>query len=103
MSHTPGPWTWDGNDLDGPNYTEVIRPTVLCGTWCQGGSVQLKVSEDNARLIASAPKLLSTLEHLLSTLDGVSWSDMEGPSAKAVFAAYMKASEVVEEAKGNKK
>jgi hypothetical protein len=61
--HTPGPWEWVGRDLEqkGGEYKTVIGSEVSCGTFCYGGSVDMTVSEADARLIAAAPELLEAL------------------------------------------
>lgn len=59
--HTPGPWKWLGENLEGPNYTDVIASRVACGQWCQGGSCELAISDADKALIEAAPELLAAL------------------------------------------
>ncbi|MEB2535869.1 hypothetical protein SB394_02670 [Burkholderia sp. BCCIQ04A] len=65
IKHTPGPWEWVGNDLESNfpgHYESVIEATVDCGNFCYGGSVNLKISDADARLIAAAPDMAMALE-----------------------------------------
>lgn len=58
---TPGPWEWVGRDLESNypgHYAAVIETGVSCGAHCYGGSVDLKISEADAKLIAAAPELV---------------------------------------------
>ena len=67
MSHsfTPGPWQWLGVNLEGPQFTDVIEAKVSCGMWCQGGNVDLTISDADRRLIAAAPALYEALAALV--------------------------------------
>lgn len=63
-SHTPGPWEWVGRDLESNfpgHYESVIESTVSCGSFCYGGSVDMKISDADRCLIAAAPDLLEAL------------------------------------------
>lgn len=75
--HTPGPWglskaieVWV---MAGPVHVATI-PRAGDGDW----------SEDNARLIAAAPELLSMLQHMVRWHDQLSPSDIA--RAEAVIA-----------------
>lgn len=59
--HTPAPWEWVGNDLEhrADDWNDVIHTEVSCGAFCYGGTVTLKISEADKRLIAAAPELLN--------------------------------------------
>lgn len=62
IKHTPGPWEWVGRDLESNfpgHYESVMETTVSCGQFCYGGSVDLKISAADKRLIAAAPELLT--------------------------------------------
>ena len=67
-THTPGPWEWVGRDLESNfpgHYEAVIESTVSCGSFCYGGSVDMKISDADRRLIAAAPDLLEALRDAL--------------------------------------
>jgi len=72
--HTPGPWVWSGNDLDGDTdgLESVMEPRV------DGGSIYLGITPANARLIAAAPDLLEAAIEALQQLD------CDNPNCKAV-------------------
>lgn len=78
--HTPGPWKWLGDCLEGPDYSDVIGSKVACGAWCQGGSCVLTISDADKALIEAAPDLLDALR----AVDGVS---RESDSALALSLA----------------
>lgn len=57
---TPGPWEWNGYDLDGQNLAIVLDIQVECGELCQGGMAKLDDTpnlEYDQQLIALAPEL----------------------------------------------
>lgn len=68
MSHTPGPWTVDGDDIVGKRY--IAR---LANWHIVEGNVKYKAVEDalkaerqaNAQLIAAAPDMIDALEAVL--------------------------------------
>lgn len=65
---TPGPWEWVGRDLESKHpdhFVPVIETGVDCGSFCYGGSVDLKISDANAKLIAAAPELVEALRDSL--------------------------------------
>lgn len=64
--HTEGPWEWSGDDIDGPDYAIVLERRVDCGTYCQGGTARLEISDADRRLIAAAPDLLAALERIVA-------------------------------------
>jgi hypothetical protein len=72
MSHTPGPWRTDRNDIHsgqisvvhhcvGNDWVEVWSPDAI--------AADQKEMEANARLIAAAPELLEALEELYHLID----------------------------------
>lgn len=75
MSHTPGPWHWNGvatiwNTLGEPGEVdrEVIVAQVVTD-WGDGRHVEpIPVRESNARLIAASPDLLAVCEELVRAL-----------------------------------
>jgi hypothetical protein len=73
-THTSGPWEWVGRDLEqkGGEYKTVIGTEVSCGQFCYGGSVDMKISDADARLIAAAPEMLEALKLAMEIGDGCS-------------------------------
>lgn len=72
VKHTPGPWEWVGRDLESNfpgHYASVIETSVSCGQFCYGGSIDLKMSDADARLIAAAPELLNAVEKQHRAID----------------------------------
>ena len=94
--HTPGPWTFDG--YDGDQGYEVGGPPDYCGILATAhhdtDEHDKGEAEANARLIASAPDLLSALELACDGIEGVSvgsWyadqlADIALPTIKAAIA-----------------
>lgn len=66
---TPAPWKWVGQNLEGPNYADVIDAKVSCGAWCLGGSADLAISDADRALIAAAPALLDALQSAVALAD----------------------------------
>lgn len=76
MSHTPGPWKFEGVDetdsllgckrLNGGNGSTVID---LSDEWTGypecGQDLQMTISKDDAALIAAAPEMLEALEYAI--------------------------------------
>ncbi len=58
MAHTPGPWKCDLSDDHGGVYS-------IAGPDDEYGAATLELSEENARLIAAAPDLLTALKALV--------------------------------------
>lgn len=83
--HTSGPWKWVGNELeqDGGEYKEVLHTEVSYGQHCYGGCVDMKISEEDKRLIAAAPELLEALKAVVSVADRAT---DEFDSARAAIA-----------------
>ena len=72
--HTPGPWEWVGAEIDSkycgpPAYGVVMESRVSCGAYCQGGQVELDVSDADARLIVAAPDLLRAAKAAVAALN----------------------------------
>lgn len=98
--HTPGPWEWTGDALEGPSnagppsYGCVIERSVSCGAYCQGGSAVLDISDADRRLIAASPDLLATLERIAyhgeidsRTADGWTKADIVANARRAIAKA----------------
>jgi hypothetical protein len=62
--HTPGPWKII--TLDGETY---INPARVSGEYALIAQIQQEGHPANARLIASAPELLETLEKIAADAD----------------------------------
>ena len=90
--HTPGPWNIYFNSQD--NF--VIRKMFEDGTEshviaiCHSGF-------ENARLIATAPKLLESLQEIIAAADGDGWSQLD-PSLSKARAAIAKAQGNIQQA-----
>lgn len=97
--HTPGPWTvGDYSEANYPrNWPEVAvhvggpenRGNAIAIVYLGGGGATSTAREGilaNARLIASAPKLLSELRMLANSASGFKWLDDRVSAALAVIA-----------------
>lgn len=81
---TPGPWAIN---RDGRFITSIgpISAEDYAGeSW-------LKVSEDNAHLIAAAPDLLTVSEHAIQWLQGDKWRFDEDPTKRESWEIMMRA------------
>ena len=81
MNHTPGPWKaiYDGDEelaISAPKGD----PDLRCDSWQSfavvyvsedDGEAGLEKAAANARLIAAAPEMLSTLEYLVTRLEDI--------------------------------
>ena len=63
MSHTPGPWQYDGGYIYGK---DKIRP--VCETLYYGGEHHAE-SVANSRLIAAAPEMYAALKAIAADVD----------------------------------
>ena len=61
MTHTPGPWQVDGD-------TYVTKNSLIIAHCKQHGHTELEQALANARLISSAPDLLSALKGLCADM-----------------------------------
>lgn len=68
---TPGVWQWVGRSLEGQDergywVADIMDPKVSCGAYCQGGSVDLNIADNNAAFIAAAnpQTILALIERL---------------------------------------
>lgn len=91
MSHTPGPWAWDGK------FTVTI-------TNADGDSMSFRTLPENARLIAAAPDLLAALKTLLA-IDAVRYANDKGPVHKGwqsdeLVTAIFQADDAITKAEG---
>ena len=93
MSHTPGPWHWDGLDClsDCDGLLDSADDAVLCGSWRNDSTAGVWVHPANAHLIAAAPELLAALYHMRSCGECAEddWQVCEG--GRAALAAIAKA------------
>ena len=65
-THTPGPWTVDGNEIFGPQDSGVIVARLPeWGILADGPDP----AAHNARLIAAAPDLLEALQYALERFE----------------------------------
>jgi hypothetical protein len=66
-----GPWEWEGGDVVqcGGKWGAVVENTVICGSYCYGGSVDQEVKTEDREFIAHArtdvPRLLTALDAVL--------------------------------------
>lgn len=65
MSHTPGPWHWDGLWLE----SEDPHKTVIEISQDWTDSIDVVISDDDASLIAAAPDLLAACEECRMALE----------------------------------
>jgi len=80
MTHTPGPWEYDG----GAQIVEVARPHMrIC--FLPSDHADYASSEHNGRLIAAAPDLLRALQNISAGLNS------EFDSTPRILAAEVKA------------
>jgi hypothetical protein len=75
MSHTPGPWTVEGESSnDGEAEVIVAENRTICWTansWATDSDEEVISREDraNARLIAAAPELLHSLKAAVESIN----------------------------------
>lgn len=71
---TPGPWEFDGNEINNvPDYESetpapwatVLECRVDCMSYCYGGSLAMDITPENKALIESAP---ADIAYLLAEL-----------------------------------
>lgn len=90
MNHTPGPWSNDDLKIE-----SGFRLVALCSRDVDAA----ELAEDNARLIAAAPELLTAGEkvlYVLSTVLGL----YDDPEETAVNEAYDEMAFAIAKAKG---
>jgi len=107
-AHTPGPWTYDGDNIDGRIGVvahDVAGAPMVCDTWAgrhykthdpDCHHISDDEEEANARLIAAAPELLEALNELLEQIHYIGiadWHGAEGLSLAEARAAIAKATE----------
>lgn len=85
MAHTPGPWRAEIRRTDCWPWWHINTATVH-------GEIIVNTSEDDARLIAAAPELLSELKSLLSMWEeAIGWEpnymDMADSARKVIAKA----------------
>ena len=67
--HTPGPWKAVGKVyVAGPTGASIARMIVMAGSSVQKDCFNEETAQANARLIASAPELLTALKRTLPWL-----------------------------------
>lgn len=95
--HTPGPWIADGFDVE-------CGLTTICTTWPLAHGIEPygvdnnQIAEANARLIASAPSLLSRVARLEEALKDARATlviayDVKHPSVTRIEAALSSSGE----------
>ena len=114
MSHTPGPWQWDGEvraDGDVDALVDASGDAVVCGAWRNDSTAGVWVHPDNAHLIAAAPELLEALKQLKSRVEELSAVRREGITGAAydvitasigddLTAEFIEAEEAIAKAEG---
>ncbi|MDZ4250408.1 MAG: hypothetical protein U0990_09995 [Candidatus Nanopelagicales bacterium] len=90
MNHTPGPW--ETNTRIHPNDQVFAKGDIVAD--CKWTKQHPEVREANARLIATAPALLSTLEDIIALDDG------DSPDLWHFETAFNKARAVIAQTKG---
>lgn len=90
MNHTPGPWRTVAASAHKSNPQTTRRDII---GKCEFGDVYVAgdISKEDARLIASAPELLSALVALLEQADLGEVDEETGPIVEAARAAIAKA------------
>ena len=94
LSHTPGPWTYDGTDsVIGPDY---MGPTGMTSYPIAGIVRQLGDRNRNGYLIAAAPDMLEALEGIIAVCPecggtGDGYEDEPCPWCRMARAAIAKA------------
>ena len=99
MKHTPGPWTFEPADTDEPfDFVVVNKQYSIAGVI--GGLPEVKA---NARLIATAPDLLTSAKNMMTLLAEV-WDELPGLVAggpDSVNAAADALADAITKAEGN--
>lgn len=90
MTHTPGPWKWDGDyrGLASANGQEVLHWEPYEGMWLHHRELN---RDDDANLIAAAPELLEALEELSRVYANGDFESEFKPALKRAEAAIAKA------------
>jgi hypothetical protein len=103
QTHTPGPWEMSGTTV----YGSLGSNPDICEAFNEDEHTVRGISkaeaEANARLIASAPDLLTELEHELEELSG--WMrdrEISDDTKLAMRIRYVKIQEVIAKARGAK-
>lgn len=99
VGHTPGPWEYLEDDChDDERHGVIAKCTDLWIATCFRSGTETSTeaeAEANARLIAAAPELLTSLRGLLAITvhpyDGAEFEDGEVPEVDAARAAIAKA------------
>lgn len=66
MSHTPGPWSWWTSNSHKRLTAEGKQDGGVLSAVSASGHADVRVSEQDARLIAAAPDLLEALQFVMS-------------------------------------
>ena len=77
-AHTPGPWAVERDrsiTAWTPPGSPCALPTITLAKVYSGGARSLAEADANARLIAAAPDLLTSLQQLVDALTGVTPSE----------------------------
>ncbi len=89
MSHTPGPWYWNGvatiwntKGHAGEVEREVIVAEVVCDYGNNTHVEPIPVREANARLIAAAPDLLEACQRIELAISREFWTSDDGETQR---------------------
>ncbi len=79
MTHTPGPWSCDYGDLSVYCETGAEVCEVTPGNNDDGTAISVAEMQDNTRLIAAAPELLSACRQAVSAITYLLSNDDDDP------------------------
>ena len=104
MSHTPGPWKITDGDQARPkivsdNNTPVVA--VFCGDY--DSEPGWEISEEDARLIASAPDLLEACKEVMQYFTSMNDIPVERATIKTNSDTIKKMKQAIAKAEGEEK
>jgi hypothetical protein len=96
VSHTPGPWKWELDcwALHNSKGENVLYPSTSYG------DPTIRVSDDNARLIAAAPDLLAACEALMGYFKSGNDVPVDRATLTCMCDTVVLASAAIKKAKG---